>query len=205
MCKKWFASLVLPSMVALLACGPLACGGARGQAVTSSSATIVSESLTLRDDTGNDASLGERVSRSRLSVLLFFSSDCPVQKAHDGRIRELVRTFGDRGVSFYAIASDIDSDIAVEREAVKQRGLGIQVLEDKNAAVADALGVEYSTHAIVLDRDRHVLYSGAIDSDRTRLSPRAEFWLHDAIDASLRGMPVAKTNTEPLGCPIRKH
>lgn len=76
---------------------------------------------------------------------------------------------------------------------------------DARAAIADALDVEYTTHAVVLDRARRVLYSGGLDSERTHLSPNAEPWLRNALDASLAGRPVAKPKTEPLGCPLDKH
>ena len=39
--------------------------------------------------------------------------------------------------------------VPAEREEAKRRGLGVPVLEDRGAALADALGIEYSTHAVV--------------------------------------------------------
>jgi AhpC/TSA family len=197
--KHSLALLVLSSSLALAACGGASSGAASAQAPVAPAAAA------LRDDAGHDEPLAERAARSNLTVLFFFSSDCPVQKAHDARIRELVDAYGPRGVSFSAVVSEVGADMAAAREAAKQRGLGVPVLEDKGAVLADALGVEYSTHAVVLDRERHVLYSGGIDSDRTHLSANAERWLKLALDQSLEGKPVAKAKTEPLGCPLRKH
>ncbi|MBX3207026.1 MAG: redoxin family protein [Labilithrix sp.] len=198
--------LVTALVLMLSAAAPTtACGGAPSQAAATVTSTTAPASLSLRDDTGKDESLSERAARAPLTVLLFFSADCPVQKAHDARIRELVDAYGPRGVAFSAVVSEVGADVAAERGAATQRGLGVPVLEDKDAALADALGVEYSTHAVVLDRGRRVLYSGGIDSDRTHLSPKAERWLARALDEALAGKPVSRAKTEPLGCPLRKH
>ncbi|MBX3211559.1 MAG: redoxin domain-containing protein [Labilithrix sp.] len=199
--------LVTSLLLALLAATPIAaCGGASSPAAAVTvTSTTAPASLSLRDEAGKDESLSERASRAPLTVLLFFSSDCPVQKAHDARIRELVDAYGPRGVAFSAVVSEVGADVAAERAAAKQRGLGVPVLEDKDAALADALDVEYSTHAVVLDRERRVLYTGGIDSDRTHLSPKSSRWLANALDEALAGKPVSRAKTEPLGCPLRKH
>jgi peroxiredoxin len=191
-------AIVLALSSSLAACGP----SGRGAGTLTSTAP---GAITLRDDLGRDEQLSSRTARSNLTVLLFFSSDCPVQKAHDGRIRELAQTYGSRGVSFYAVVSEVGADMRAEREAAKQRGFVFPVLEDRGAALADALGVDFSTHSVVLDRDASVLYSGGIDSDRTHLSSGAERWLERALQASLEGKPIEKASTEPLGCPLRKH
>jgi thiol-disulfide isomerase/thioredoxin len=184
--------------VALSACGPTHGPGAKGAAAAPSA-------LVLRDDGGRDETLGSRAAKSNLTVLLFFSSDCPVQKAHDPRIRELVEAYRARGVSFYAVVSEVGADMKTERQAARERGLDLPVLEDRGAALADSLGVEYSTHSVLIDRSGGVLYSGGIDSDRTHLSAGAERWLERAIQASIAGTAVDKPKTEAMGCALRKH
>ncbi len=182
----------------------VACGGNGALSATNTSGSAPA-SLVLRDEAGKDESIEAWTGRSLRTVLVFFSSECPVQKAHDARLRELMAAYQGRGVAFAAVVSEAGVDVMAEREEAKRRVPGITVLEDKNAALADALGVEYSTHSVLLDRARHVLYSGGIDSDRTHLSPDSTPWLKQALDATLAGAPVAKAKTEPLGCPLRKH
>ncbi len=150
-------------------------------------------------------SVGELAKRAPFTVLLFFSADCPVQKAHDPRIREIVATYRTRGVAFAAIASEEGTDAARLRDEVKKRALEMPLFEDRGALLADALGVEYTTHVVVLDAERRIHYSGAIDSERTHLTPRGEPHLRNALDAVLEGKPVAKPRVEPLGCPLLKH
>lgn len=181
-------------LVCALASPALACGRAAsppaGQAV-------------LADERGEET-LAARASHAPLTVLVFFSPDCPVQKAHDGRLRELSERYGPRGVAFAAVVSEPGSDMSTVRAEARRRGLAMPVLEDRGAAVADALGVEFSTHAVVLDHDGRAIYSGAIDSDRTHLREDAQPYLARALEEALAGKPVAKARTEPLGCPLAK-
>jgi len=166
--------------------------------------TTAPTSAVLVDDAGKGASLDERANKAGLTVLLFFTAECPVQKAHDDRVRDIAKAYAPRGVTFYAVSSEIGADVAAERAEAKRRALGMPLLEDKGAALANALGVEYSTHVVVLDKERHIVYSGAVDADRTHLTEGGEPYLKNALDAALDNKPIPKAKTEALGCPIRK-
>jgi hypothetical protein len=170
----------------------------------STSASNAPPDVPLFDEAGRADTVAARLAQTPLTVLLVFTAECPVQKAHDGRVREIVGGYGARGVSFFAIASEVGADLPAEREEARRRALGLPVLEDRGAALANALGVEYSTHAVLLDRERRVLYTGAIDGDRSHLTDHAEPYLKNALEAALAGKAVAKSRTEALGCPLRK-
>ncbi len=160
-----------------------------------------------------DTSL-ERLHHARYTVLVFFTAHCPVQKAHDARMRELADAFRAQGVAFVGVASEVDADAASVNEAARTRGLPFPVVVDRGARLADALGVEYSTHVVVLgepskaaanaEARRSVLYSGAIDSDGAFLTASAKHYLKDALSALVSGTTVSTKRTEALGCPLRK-
>lgn len=188
--------LAIASTLALL----LGCGGSAAPARSVASVPDV-----VLHDAAADAPLAELVKRRPLTVLVFYAPDCPVQKAHDARLRELVATYEVKGVTFAAVLSEAGADVAEERAEVIRRGLAIPVLEDRGAVLADALGVEYSTHSVLLDGSRKVLYSGALDGERTHLTDKGEPYLKIAIDDAIAGRPVAKAKVEPLGCPLKKH
>jgi hypothetical protein len=187
--RSWWAAIAL----ALLGCGAAA-----------SHVTAPAPVVTLHD-VSEDVSLADLVKRQPLTVLLFFTGECPVQKAHDARVRDLIATYRPKGVTFAAVLSEAGAEVGAERDEARRRALDLPVLEDRGAVLADALGVEYSTHAVLLDGERRVLYSGALDSDRTHLTEGAERYLRDALDASLGGRPIAKSRVDALGCPLRKH
>lgn len=188
---RMFAKYKLIPFVVLLGQG-LACAR---PAASPAAAPIVAPADAVLRDASAEETLAARAARAPLTVLVFFGPDCPVQKAHDARLRELVAAYAPRGVSFAAVVTKRSGEVAAP---------SMPVLEDEKAALANALGVEYSTHSVVLDRERRVLYSGAIDGDRTHLTPGAEPYLRNALDDALAGRAVAKPRTEPLGCPLEK-
>jgi hypothetical protein len=188
------------ALLASLVANGFACAGKAGPPPK----TATAPEVVLHSDSA-DAPLDELVHRGRLTVLLFFSAECPVQKAHDARTRELASLYEAKGVTFAAVVSEAGANLAGERDDARRRGLTMPVLEDRGATLADALGVEYSTHVVLLDRDRRVLYSGAVDADRTHLTDTSERYLRDAIEATLSGGPVKQPRVEALGCPLRKH
>ncbi|RYF55461.1 MAG: hypothetical protein EOO39_37970 [Cytophagaceae bacterium] len=61
---------------------------------------------------------------------------------------------------------------------------------------------------ILLSADQQVLYQGPIDDQFYKLGKYrpapTEFYLKDAIDASLKGRPVATRRVTPVGCLINR-
>ncbi|MBX3233763.1 MAG: redoxin domain-containing protein [Labilithrix sp.] len=161
--------------------------------------------FTFGTEAGTEESLDALLAKSRYSVFLFFTADCPVQKAHDARMRATVAKYAPQGVAFYAVASETGIDIAAERAEAKRRAIDMPLLEDKNAVFADALKVEYSTHVVLFEPSRAIRYSGAEDSERVHLTPSGTLHLDRALDAVLAGKEPPVTTAEPLGCPLRKH
>ena len=120
-------------------------------------------------------------------------------------MRETVAKYAPKGVAFYAVASEVGVDLAAERAEAKRRAIGMPLLHDKNAALADALKVEYSTHVVLLEPNRAIRYTGGEDSERVHLTPGGTLHLERALDAVLAGKEPPLTTSEPLGCPLRKH
>ncbi len=161
--------------------------------------------FTLLGETNEAEPLDALLAKSPHSVFLFFTAECPVQKAHDERMRAIVAKYKDKGVAFYAVQSEAGTDIAAERAEAARRQIGMPLLQDKGAAFADALGVEYSTHVVVLEPNRVIRYSGAEDSERVRGTGTFTPYLEQALDAVLAGQEPKVAKAEPLGCPLRKH
>ncbi|MFO0735538.1 MAG: redoxin domain-containing protein [Labilithrix sp.] len=162
-------------------------------------------SFTLLGEANDPQPLDQLLARSPHSVFLFFTSDCPVQKAHDERMRATVAKYKDKGVAFYAVQSEAGTDIAAERAEAQRRQIGMPLLQDKGGAFADALGVEYSTHVVLLESNRAIRYSGAEDSERVHTGGGVTPYLEQALDAVLAGKDPPVARAEPLGCPLRKH
>lgn len=161
--------------------------------------------FTLVDEANQPESLDAVLAKSRYSVFLFYTSECPVQKAHDARMRDTIAKYAGKGVAFYAVDSEVGADMNAERTDAKTRAIGMPVLQDPNAAFADALGVEYSTHVVLMEPSRQIRYSGGEDSERVHITPGGTRYLERALDAVLAGKDPPESKAEALGCPLRKH
>ena len=139
----------------------------------------------------------------RYAVVIFFSADCHVLRAHDDRIRQLAADFAPRGVRFWAVDSEVGATLERDRAEVARRGYGFPILLDPGAAVAKTFGAEYAGHTVVLDRAGHVVYRGGIDSDRVHLTDDAAPFLRDALADLVAGRPPRVAEAKVLGCVIR--
>ncbi len=138
------------------------------------------------------------------TVVTFFSADCPCQRAHDARLREMAARYGARGVAFVAVDAESTATPAGDAAEARGRGYPFPILTDPRGEVADALGAEYATYTVVLDPSLRVRYRGAVDSDKTHLTEGADFYLRDALERLLAGGEPAHTSTEALGCALRR-
>jgi hypothetical protein len=134
------------------------------------------------------------------TVLVFFSADCPCFRAHEARLAALARAYEPRDVRFLLIDSEVDASLARDAVLSRERGLGIPIVIDANAVLADALAAEYATYSVVLDRAGTVQFRGGIDSDKSHLRADATPYLGDALDDLLSGNAPRRPEAKGLGC-----
>ncbi len=160
--------------------------------------------LTLAGTDGASHRLTEMVTRAPLTVIVFFSTLCPCQRAHDARLRELFAQYHARGVQIVSVDAEATGTPASDREEARARSYPFPILSDPEGASADALGAEYATYAVVVDGAGRVRYRGGIDSNRKYVTADAKPWLRDALDDLLAGREPALAETSPLGCALRR-
>lgn len=148
--------------------------------------------------------LAEIVRPGRVTVLVFFSADCPCQAAHDARLLDLAAAYAGRGVDFLAVDSEADASPARSSKEARARAYPFPILADPNGTLADALGAEFATYTVVVDAEGAVRYRGGLDSDRAHLTEDASFWVRDAVDRLLAGGSPDPAQTEALGCALRR-
>lgn len=158
--------------------------------------------LTVARADGNDVAFPKALEDAPYTVLVFYAHACPCFHVHDDRIRALASTYESRGVRFYVVDSEIDASAERDAAAARERHLP-PILIDRGAKLADALGAEYATYSVVLDRDGHVRYRGGIDSDKTHLTDDAKPYLRNAIDDLLAGRDPKVAEGKALGCSLQ--
>jgi peroxiredoxin len=140
-------------------------------------------------------------------VLVQLCNHCPYVLAWEGRINDLQRTYAGRGVRIVAISSNdagaypadsFENMVAHAREA----GYTFDYLYDESQEIARALGSERTPEAFVFDRDRRLVYHGAVDDNRDE-SEVTQHYLRDAIEAALAGETPPVADTPPVGCTVK--
>ena len=158
--------------------------------------------FTLPDVNGKDQTL-ESVKGKNGTVLIFISAQCPMVKAYAERIEKLAQDYKARGVNVVGINSNATESIDYIKEQIADEKFSFVVLKDKGNKIADILGAERTPEAYFLDASNKLVYHGRIDNHRDVTRVQAND-LRDAIEATLAGKPVVKTEAAAFGCTIKR-
>lgn len=137
-------------------------------------------------------------------VVVFTSNKCPVALAYEDRLQALEKEYASRGVQVVAICANFEAghDLEALKEHVKSKKLNFPYLRDDTQDVARAYGATHTPQVFLLDADRNIAYTGAID-DNEDPKQVAKRYLRDAVDSVLAGNAPGAEETKPFGCRIR--
>ena len=169
-----------------------------------SSSGPTAPSLTLVDTAGATTVLPGDLARAKLTVVVFFSDHCPCFRAHEARLREVVRVYEPQGVKVMVVDSEVSASQERDARAAVERGLPAITL-DPGAKLADALDADYATFTVVFDAQGKLRYRGGIDTDKNVLHDDTQRFLRDALDDLLAGKEPRVTEGKALGCALQKH
>jgi peroxiredoxin len=154
------------------------------------------------DINGKELTLGALKGKNG-TALIFISAQCPVVRDYMERISKIAADYSARGVTvvgIYANASESDNDIKAH---IAANHVTFPVLRDRGNKLADQLGAEHTPEVFFLDASNKLVYHGRIDNQRNITLVNAND-LRDAIEATLSGKPVVKTEAAAFGCSIKR-
>ncbi len=144
---------------------------------------------------------------SDLLVLVQSCNHCPYVLAWEGRMIAIQRDYADRGVSLVAVNSNDASRYAADsfdemRARSEREGFGFDYLHDEDQSLARALGAERTPEVFLFDRDRRLVYHGAIDDNRDEAAVSMHY-LRDALESLLGGETPVVRETPAVGCTVK--
>ena len=153
----------------------------------------------LRDMRGNPVNYSKL--RGDLTVVIFFSTRCPISNAFNYRRNELYKAFRDR-VKFIVIDPNSNEALEEVRDYARAMEFDFPVYQDVDNVIADHFGAQITTDTFVIDSSG-IRYHGYIEDSPN--PTRAKYQgLRQALEAVLEGRQVAMPVTKTLGCSIRR-
>jgi peroxiredoxin len=140
--------------------------------------------------------------RGRVTVVMFFSTRCPMSNAFNYRRNTIYRDFTGR-VKFIVVDSNSNESAEEVQEYARAVEFDFPVYKDVNNVVADRFGAQVTTETFVIDSSDVVRYHGYIE-DSPNPTRATKQGLRRAIEAVLEGKPVPALETKAPGCTIRR-
>lgn len=145
---------------------------------------------------------------TRVTVLVFTRTDCPVANQMAPEIERVRTRFLRRGVRMWMVYLDPDEPLDRIRQHQREYSLGAPALRDAGHQLVGLTGVRVTPEAAVYVHDSaspRLVYRGRIDDrviapGRYRPGP-TRFDLRETIEAALRG-GTSLTTTPAFGCEI---
>jgi peroxiredoxin len=141
-----------------------------------------------------------------VTVFLFARTDCPISNRYAPEVRRIHDRFSQEGVRFFMVYPDPDERGESIRSHLAEYGYPMAALRDPEHRLVELTGAEVTPEAAVFVGSDRLVYRGRIDDryvafGKSRAEP-SQRDLEQAIEATLKGEPVATPRTSAVGCYI---
>lgn len=139
-------------------------------------------------------------------VVVFTCNSCPVAQAYEDRIAAFADEHAAEGSRVELVAINCNKIDEDRLPAIKQRaaakGFHFSYLHDESQQIGRDFGAGFTPEFFVLDRDRKVVYMGAMDDNRDAEKATINYVV-DAVTATLAGKQPQVRETLARGCRVR--
>lgn len=154
----------------------------------------------------------------KITVVNFYSIQCPIQRAWDGRLAEIQKEFEAQGVVFLHINSNVteigenppaadaeQKPYAKIRDHLQEQKLPFRVLADHGNKMADFFEARTTPHIYVFGQDGRLVYKGLVDDDqKNRNAEKRTNYLRDTLGKLIKNEKVEPFATKEEGCSIKR-
>ena len=139
-------------------------------------------------------------------VFVFFTGECPISKTYMPTLNRLAEKWKGSAdqVALCGVWADATTRPADVAKFCKDFELAFPVLLDRDGELGRRFKPAQVPEAFVLDSDGHVAYRGRIDDSYPDLGQRRQQPttndLADAVEALVKGKPIAQAETTAVGC-----
>jgi hypothetical protein len=143
---------------------------------------------------------------TKATVFFFLTDDCPIANSYGPEINRIAATYGPQKVAFFAVFTDPSISVSAIRQHAAVFDLHLPLIADRKHVLVRRAGATVTPEAAVFAAGGRLAYLGRIDDwyvdfGKRRSAPTQRY-LCQALDAVLKGEPVAITRVPPIGCSI---
>lgn len=141
-------------------------------------------------------------------ILVFQANHCPMVVAYEDRVNDLAAAYAGKSVKVVGIAVSgkgtrkLDDLNAIKAKvAEKDSKINFTYGYDETMDIGRAYGVTTTPQFFVLDKERKIRYTGALDDNAKESSVKVNY-VKAATDALLSGKEIEVTETKARGCGV---
>lgn len=150
--------------------------------------------------------------RAKAVVFIFVGVDCPISNRYAPELKRLQKLFAAKHVRFHLVFPGKDETTAAIQAHLREYGYSPYALRDPKQDLVKLAGAQVTPEAAVFapgNSGYRIVYRGRIDDrviafGKVRPAPRRRD-LRLAIEAILKGNPLAFTTQPAIGCFISKN
>ena len=162
----------------------------------------------LKSTNGKSYSL-ESISEKNGLVVIFTSNTCPFVIKWEDRytLAEELAKKNNLGLVYinsnYKKRKGDDSYENMQKHA-KKYNYRFPYLLDTESTLANSFGAKTTPHVFMFNKEFQLVYKGAIDDNYENIKKVKKFYLKDAMEQLANGKKIKVSETEPVGCSIKR-
>lgn len=160
-------------------------------------------------NTNNEVVSLESIRMKNGLLVVFSCNTCPFVIAWEDRYPKLAAQCKKNNIGFVLVnpnqaKRDHEDSFEAMKSHYTEKNYAWHYALDENSALANGFGAKTTPHVFLFDGKSTLRYKGAIDENSGPLEEIKKHYLHDAIDAMVRGKKINPGSTKAFGCSIKR-
>jgi peroxiredoxin len=153
-----------------------------------------------QDVTGKSYSSAD-ISTHKATVFFFASTQCPIAAQYAKRMEAIAQDYATKNIACFIVNANTEDTESGWKTWVKQYGVTMPAIKDKQMQLADALNATTTPCAIIIDSSGKIVYLGRID-DNTNTQKIFKKDVRESLESIIANKPIKMPRTRPFGCAI---
>jgi thiol-disulfide isomerase/thioredoxin len=141
-------------------------------------------------------------------IVIFSCNHCPYVQAYEGRMIEIQKKYGEKGIQVIAINSNDDvsyPDDSFENMKLRAReqNFNFLYLRDDDQSIAKLFDATHTPEIFLFNKNNELVYHGKIDDNWQEPQKVVNHYLEDALNELLENKGISVPETYSIGCTIK--